>query len=251
MAKGNNQPKKFLTLSRKQSRDNSSDMAPSKSSSVQAAASAQAAALTAAAAAAVPTINKLDVDSLRQGQLYLLRSRMVKLALFEGWNDDACLVFSVLREEANPMCWSEVKYLAGDFDAFEAFSPDGNPPIWVWKRVLGTDLPHHWFRMFEEARRRQSDWNAVYGEESTENELSNRPIVLAGTGADNDGTTSPGPDRDNLRAFIMGSPTEPGNGTVASNNHGTMENRLIHDDGLNKSTKVGKKSRKGLAGVFF
>jgi len=226
-------------------------MAPSKSSTLQTTGAAQAAAI-AAAAAAIPILNMLDVDSLRQGQLYLLRSRMVKLALFEGWNDDACLVFSVLREEANPMCWSEVKYLAGDFDAFEAFGPDGNPPIWNWKLALGTNLPHHWFRMFEEARRRQSDWNAVYGEDSAENELSNRPITLAGTGdsTQNDGTTSPGPDRDNLRAFIMSSPTEPGNGTVSSNRFGTMENRLP-EDGFNKSAKGGKKSRKGLAGVFF
>lgn len=238
MAKGDKSSKKQSTSNRK-------NMAPSKSSSLQPPTAAE----VAAAAASAPVMNQLDVDSLRQGQLYLLRSRMVKLALFEGWNDDACLVFSVLREEASPMCWSEVKYLAGDFDAFDAFDTDGNPPIWVWKRALGTELPHHWFRMFEEARRRQSDWNAVYGEETAENELSNKPVTLAGVDT-RDGANS-APDRDNLRAFIMGSATEPGNGTVNSNKFGTMENKPDIDDGLTKSTKAGRKSRKGIAGVFF
>jgi len=172
-----------------------------------------------------PMINQLDSDSLRQGQLYLIRVRMVKLALFEGWNDDSCLVFSILRDESTPMRWSEGKYLAGDFDVYEAFDSDGNPPIWIWKRFLNTEIPKNWFHMFEEARRRQSDWNAVYGEDMKDNELSSRPqsVHNVGSQARGDGSASPAPgDRENLRAFIMGSATEPTNGTVNSKQFGTV-----------------------------
>lgn len=175
-----------------------------------------------------PMINQLDTDSLRQGQLYLIRVRMVKLALFEGWNDDSCLVFSILRDEHTPMRWSEGKYLAGDFDVYEAFDSDGNPPIWIWRKFLNTDIPKNWFFMFEEARRRQSDWNAVYGDDMKDNELSSRPQSIHGATAvagspREDGASSPAPaDRENLRAFIMGSATEPTNGSVNSKQFGTV-----------------------------
>jgi len=163
-----------------------------------------------------PTINQLDTDSLRQGQLYLIRVRMVKLALFEGWNDDSCLVFSILRDEHTPMRWSEGKYLAGDFDIYEAFDSNGNPPVWIWKDFLGTEIPKNWFNMFEEARRRQSDWNAVYGDDNKDNELSSRPQSIHGAST----AASPTEDaseRENLRSFIMGSATEPTNGTNGTN----------------------------------
>lgn len=50
----------------------------------------------------------LEPETLEQGKLYLCKIRFVKLALFEGWNDDMCC-FSLLREDATPMRWSEAR----------------------------------------------------------------------------------------------------------------------------------------------
>ncbi|RUS34670.1 hypothetical protein BC938DRAFT_479190 [Jimgerdemannia flammicorona] len=99
----------------------------------------------------------LEPEDLQQGKLYLLKINSVKLALFEGWNDDMCC-FNLLREDAVPMRWSEARYLPGDFSAFDAFDSTGNPSIEMWRKSLRYPVPQNWFGMFEEARRKQRVW---------------------------------------------------------------------------------------------
>ncbi|RUS24839.1 hypothetical protein BC938DRAFT_473002 [Jimgerdemannia flammicorona] len=106
----------------------------------------------------------LECDALQQGELYICKIKWVKLALFEGWNDDMCC-FRLLREDASPMRWSEARYvvdryLPGEFIAYDAFDSLGNPPLSLWDRTLGTKVPRNWFEMFEEARRKQRVWAA-------------------------------------------------------------------------------------------
>jgi hypothetical protein len=48
--------------------------------------------------------------------------------------------------------------LPGDFDIYDAFDESGNPPIHLWTRFLKVPVPHNWFTMFEEAKRKQRDW---------------------------------------------------------------------------------------------
>ncbi|RUP46164.1 hypothetical protein BC936DRAFT_147274 [Jimgerdemannia flammicorona] len=101
----------------------------------------------------------LDPDSLQQGELYICKIKLVKLALFEGWNDDMCC-FSLLREESTPMRWSEARYLPGEFSAFEAFDPMGNPKLSLWENMHKPRISGNWFEKFEEARRKQRVWIA-------------------------------------------------------------------------------------------
>ncbi|RUS13187.1 hypothetical protein BC937DRAFT_86185 [Endogone sp. FLAS-F59071] len=100
----------------------------------------------------------IEPEELQQGMLYLLQINGVKLALFEGWNDDMCC-FNLLREDASPMRWSESRYLPGDFSTYEAFDATGNPSIELWRKALNSEVPRHWFIMFEEARRKQRVWS--------------------------------------------------------------------------------------------
>ncbi|RUS21330.1 hypothetical protein BC937DRAFT_93013 [Endogone sp. FLAS-F59071] len=104
----------------------------------------------------------LESENLVQGTLYIVKINLVKLALFEGWNDDMCC-FSLLREDSNPMRWSDARYLPGEFVAYEAFDPMGNPPMYLWDKVLKSRVPKNWFDMYEEARRKQRDWQRGFG----------------------------------------------------------------------------------------
>jgi hypothetical protein len=116
----------------------------------------------------------LHVDDLQQGNLYLLKMQSVKVALFEGWHDDM-VIFSVLREESSPMRWSDSRVLAGQFQVFAAFDPDGNPPILAWDKTLKTPVPAHWFLIFEEARRFQRAWSPYSDHSSSRSPLIKLP----------------------------------------------------------------------------
>jgi len=116
----------------------------------------------------------IHVDDLRQGILYLLKTQSVRVALFEGWHDDM-VIFSILREESSPMRWSDSRILAGQFQAFAAFDPDGNPPVLSWDKTFKTPIPAHWFQMFEEARRFQRDWSPYSDHTSSRTPLIKLP----------------------------------------------------------------------------
>ncbi|ORZ02612.1 hypothetical protein BCR43DRAFT_500635 [Syncephalastrum racemosum] len=55
--------------------------------------------------------------------------------------------------------WSEARYLAGDFHAYDAFDELHNPLMDLW-RQLGADEAEtaHWFLMFQEACAKQQAW---------------------------------------------------------------------------------------------
>jgi len=116
----------------------------------------------------------LDVNALVEGKLYLCKIKFVKLSLFEGCDDDM-YCFSLLREEASPMRWSEARYLASDFSAYEAFDSSGNPPISLWRKNLKEEAPRNWFDMYEEARRKQRSWNQIYDDASPNGTTFNAP----------------------------------------------------------------------------
>ncbi|ORX50879.1 hypothetical protein DM01DRAFT_1384621 [Hesseltinella vesiculosa] len=137
-------------------------------------------------------------DDLVQGSLYILQLKLISIGLFEGWDDDMCC-FSLLRTEAATMRWSRARYLAYDFDAYDAFDPAGNPPVYFWARYLKTHIPHNWFLLFEEARQRQRLWHATMEQfrqqrsthlDENAEELDNDMILLAQTR-----TTTPPPSQ--------------------------------------------------------
>lgn len=49
--------------------------------------------------------------------------------------------------------------MPGDFDIYDAFDECGNPPIHLWSRYLRAAVPSNWFLMFEEAKRKRSEWS--------------------------------------------------------------------------------------------
>ncbi|ORY89874.1 hypothetical protein BCR43DRAFT_499627 [Syncephalastrum racemosum] len=107
--------------------------------------------------AAAASFLPIEHENLVQGSLYIVQIHHVTIALFEGWDDDMCC-FSVLRSTADPMRWSEARYIPGDFEAYNAFDHAGNPPVHLWTRYLRVSVPINWFAMFEEARRKQREW---------------------------------------------------------------------------------------------
>ncbi|KAI8140318.1 hypothetical protein BJV82DRAFT_623492 [Fennellomyces sp. T-0311] len=109
-------------------------------------------------------LQPVEHDDLKQGSLYIVKIRNVSVALFEGWDDDMCC-FAVLRSDSTPMRWSEARYIPGDFDAYDAFDEAGNPPVHLWTRQLRVNVPTNWFSIFEEARRKQRDWQNEQNEE--------------------------------------------------------------------------------------
>ncbi|KAG2172026.1 hypothetical protein INT43_001503 [Umbelopsis isabellina] len=170
---------------------------------------------------ALTLVEPLDPEDLKQGQLYIVKISLVKLALFEGWQDDMCC-WSVLRDESKPMRWSEARYLPGDFFAYEAFDEAGNPPVYIWQRLLNTDIPANWFSMFEEARRKQREWAsgfdqvqsngptyqlADYPQEEPHMDSSVHSVRAADQQSVNTARSepqAPADDREKLRNFLVG-----------------------------------------------
>ncbi|KAG2186920.1 hypothetical protein INT44_003147 [Umbelopsis vinacea] len=103
-----------------------------------------------------PSLILCDATNLVPGSLYLFKTHFVKLVLFEKYEDEMCQ-FSMLRENEEPMRWSEARYFLGDFSVYEAFDTNGNPPIEVCEQLEWT-VPKNWFDCFALARERQRHW---------------------------------------------------------------------------------------------
>jgi hypothetical protein len=126
------------------------------------------------------------------------------------------------------MRWSEARYLPGDFFAYEAFDEAGNPPVYIWQRLLNTDIPANWFSMFEEARRKQRDWASGFEQVQSNGatyQLSDYPqeephidasVQSVHGAADQQSvhttrSESQAPDdREKLRNFLVGEQAPPG-----------------------------------------
>ncbi|KAI8375069.1 hypothetical protein EDC96DRAFT_572194 [Choanephora cucurbitarum] len=111
-------------------------------------------------------LEMVPFSELQQGELYIIKIKLVVIALFQGWDDDMCC-FSVLRSDLVtdlPIRWSEARYLPNDFDAYPAFDRLGNPPIHLWSKNISSSMPYNWFSMFEEARQWQRQWHASFEE---------------------------------------------------------------------------------------
>ncbi|KAL9548973.1 hypothetical protein MBANPS3_005426 [Mucor bainieri] len=107
-------------------------------------------------------LDHVTLNELQQGELYILKIKLIVVALFQGWDDDMCC-FSVLRTDLlDELRWSEARYLPNNFDAYLAFDYAGNPPIHLWTKQLRAMIPVNWFSMFEEARHMQRQWNISY-----------------------------------------------------------------------------------------
>ncbi|KAK4514685.1 uncharacterized protein ATC70_002286 [Mucor velutinosus] len=107
-------------------------------------------------------LDHVTLNELQQGELYILKIKLIVVALFQGWDDDMCC-FSVLRTDLlDELRWSEARYLPNNFDAYLAFDYAGNPPIHLWTKQLRAMVPVNWFSMFEEARHMQRQWNISY-----------------------------------------------------------------------------------------
>ncbi|KAG2178411.1 hypothetical protein INT44_001563 [Umbelopsis vinacea] len=171
-------------------------------------------------------VEPLDPEDLKQGQLYIVKISLVKLALFEG-------------DESKPMRWSEARYLPGDFYAYEAFDEAGNPPVYIWQRLLNTDIPPNWFSMFEEARRKQREWETGFDQvhangptyQLTDYHATNEEAQAAAVGASDDvvsevsNQVSTGEEREKLRDFLVGEQPQRGN---SINNASNVENSAPH-----------------------
>ncbi|KAL7330644.1 hypothetical protein PS15p_205555 [Mucor circinelloides] len=108
------------------------------------------------------SLDHVTLNELRQGELYILKIKLIVVALFQGWDDDMCC-FSVLRTDLmEELRWSEARYLPNNFDAYLAFDYAGNPPIHLWTKQLREMIPVNWFNMFEEARHMQRQWHISY-----------------------------------------------------------------------------------------
>ncbi|KAI8881579.1 hypothetical protein K501DRAFT_334654 [Backusella circina FSU 941] len=100
----------------------------------------------------------LTMDELQQGELYIVKCKLVVIALFQGWNDEMCC-FSILRTDMiDDLRWYEARLLPMNFDAFPAFDYAGNPSIFLFPKHLRAIIPINWFNIFEEARHAQRAW---------------------------------------------------------------------------------------------
>ncbi|KAI9488722.1 hypothetical protein BDB00DRAFT_847105 [Zychaea mexicana] len=107
------------------------------------------------------TPNRLPPDALAEGQSYLLQvSSGAYISIFKGVDEDL-YAFSILRyQEDGSLRWLEARYLVGDFYAFPAFDEAYNPLVDFWYALgasVGQYLPQQWFRMFEEASRKERE----------------------------------------------------------------------------------------------
>ncbi|KAI8137833.1 hypothetical protein BJV82DRAFT_674274 [Fennellomyces sp. T-0311] len=128
-------------------------------------------------ATSLASLEAVHHDDLKRGALYIVKIHHVSITLFEGYYDDMC-VFQILRSDADPLRWSEGRYLPGDFEAFDAFDDAGNPPVHLWTRYLRVEVPLNWFAMFEEARRKQREWNDV-PPQLPENHVQTPPLLTS------------------------------------------------------------------------
>ncbi|GAA5803403.1 hypothetical protein HPULCUR_008883 [Helicostylum pulchrum] len=107
-------------------------------------------------------LDLVPINELQQGQLYIVKIKLIAIALFQGWDDEMCC-FSILRTDLlEDLRWSEARYLPENFDAYLAFDYAGNPPIHLWTKHLRAVIPINWFNIFEEARHMQRQWNVSY-----------------------------------------------------------------------------------------
>ncbi|KAI8073743.1 hypothetical protein BDF21DRAFT_495411 [Thamnidium elegans] len=108
------------------------------------------------------SLDLVPTNELQQGQLYIIKIKLIAIALFQGWDDEMCC-FSILRTDLlEDLRWSEARYLPENFDAYLAFDYAGNPPIHLWTKHLRAVIPINWFNIFEEARHMQRQWNVSY-----------------------------------------------------------------------------------------
>jgi hypothetical protein len=137
------------------------------------------------------------------------------------------------------MRWSEARYLPGDFFAFEAFDEAGNPPVYIWQRLLNTDIPPNWFSMFEEARRKQREWATGfdqvhqsgptyhltdYPNDEAQGDVSAQSVVSDHSVQVVDG----GEDREKLRDFLVGEQSPASQRANSVNNGSNIENSAPH-----------------------
>ncbi|KAL1930075.1 hypothetical protein VTP01DRAFT_1229 [Rhizomucor pusillus] len=105
-----------------------------------------------------PEHERVTPSSLMEGRIYLLRVSTAHIAIFQGLDEDL-YCFTILRYlgGSQPLRWSEARYIASDFAAYEAFDDDGNPLIQFWYELGAREQATHWFVMFEEACRKQRE----------------------------------------------------------------------------------------------
>ncbi|KAI7888363.1 uncharacterized protein EV154DRAFT_518040 [Mucor mucedo] len=108
------------------------------------------------------SLELVSFNDLQQGELYIIKIKLIAIALFQGWDDEMCC-FSILRTDLlEDLRWSEARYLPENFDAYLAFDYAGNPPIHLWTKHLRAVIPINWFNIFEEARHMQRQWNVTF-----------------------------------------------------------------------------------------
>jgi hypothetical protein len=146
----------------------------------------------------------------------------------------------LLGDESKPMRWSEARYLPGDFYAYEAFDEAGNPPVYIWQRLLNTDIPPNWFSMFEEARRKQREWETgfdqVHGNGPTyqladyhaTNEESQAAVVDDLSVSEASVHASNAEEREKLRDFLVGEQSPAVQRGASLNNGSNVENSAPH-----------------------
>ncbi|CAO3623782.1 unnamed protein product [Mucor hiemalis] len=174
-------------------------------------------------------LDVVPLNELQQGELYIIKIKLIAIALFQGWDDDMCC-FTILRTDLlEELRWSEARYqtsfiatrfitmllikyvplcryLPENFDAYLAFDYAGNPPIHLWTKQLRAVIPINWFNIFEEARHMQRQWNVSYWDQPAqiENAISQQTIAEEGREDENQTretkfynlTDSPVPDQD-------------------------------------------------------
>lgn len=138
------------------------------------------------------------------------------------------------------MRWSEARYLPGDFFAYEAFDEAGNPPVYIWQRLLNTDIPANWFSMFEESRRKQRDWAAGFDQvhpngptyqlsDFPQEELQGGDVSVQSVSEhSNNAGTIGGDDREKLRDFLVGEQSPTAHRTNSVTNGSNVEVSAPH-----------------------
>ncbi|RCI02289.1 hypothetical protein CU098_012297, partial [Rhizopus stolonifer] len=103
-------------------------------------------------------LDLVPLSELQQGELYILKIKLVAIGLFQGTDS----VDHIRWSEARQAIEHKNRYLPNNFDAYHAFDHAGNPPIHLWSKHLRMDMPFNWFSMFEEARQWQKQWHLDY-----------------------------------------------------------------------------------------
>ncbi|KAG1231056.1 hypothetical protein G6F35_001760 [Rhizopus arrhizus] len=106
----------------------------------------------------------VTLSELKQGELYIIKIKLVTIALFQGWQDEVCCFYVLRTDLADLLRWSEARYLPNNFDAYYAFDEAGNPPIHLWTKQLKATMPSNWFSIFEEAKMMQKQWHMSYSQ---------------------------------------------------------------------------------------